>query len=390
VSGNEERMHAIRRALCRRAVAHAKNGTTDLAPDMMHNDVATYFDPGTYAQEHRRLFREMPLVACLSSDLPEPGSCRLFDDTGIPILVLRGTDGAVRAFLNICPHRGARLVREDAPNAIHMTCRFHGWTFDTEGRAVGVPQESLFCGRIDAQKHLAPCPAEERHGLVFVKAAPNGTMDLDAHLGTFGAELEWLDLAEASRAKEGELRNASNWKYALDTYFESYHLPVLHRDSLVANFATGLLLFDKWGLHHRLVFPHRQIHDWVERPESEWPVDSLGLTYFIFPNTLIFSGSLSPTSSFLSTFRLFPLSVGEMNTRMTIYAPRGVNSPEHRAEIGAGFDAMREPVENEDYAVTGESWRNLAALPAGTKIAYGRQEIAVQSFHRDLTQVMSA
>src|SRR5579859_1690362 len=108
---NAEYMHLIRRDLCRRAVVHAQSGTTDLAPDMMHNDIAAYVDPDQHAREFQRLFHEMPLVACLSSDLPETGSYRLFDEAGLPIVVVRGKDQVVRAFLNICPHRGARLVR---------------------------------------------------------------------------------------------------------------------------------------------------------------------------------------------------------------------------------------------------------------------------------------
>jgi phenylpropionate dioxygenase-like ring-hydroxylating dioxygenase large terminal subunit len=390
MSDHAEYMHAMRRDLCRRAVEHARGGTTDLAPDMMHNDVAAYVDPERYAREHKRLFREMPQVVCLSSDLPEPGSYQLFDDTGTPIVVIRGKDGLVRAFLNICPHRGARLVRGDMPKATRVTCRFHGWTFDAEGRAIGVPQEAHFCGRIDAQKHLVSCPAEERHGVVFVQATPGSRMDLDAHLGTFGQELEMLDLTEARAVKSGDLSVSCNWKYALDTYFENYHFATLHRNTLAGFFVNNLSLYDSWGLHHRLVFPPKETYDWIGKPESEWLIDTLGTPYFIFPNTIIFLGSLSPSASYVTTFRLFPQSVGEMTTRMTTYAPRGVNSPEHRAEIEAGFQAMADLVAKEDYSVTGESWRNFASMPPGSKVAYGRQEIAVQNFHRKLDQVMAA
>src|SRR5579859_5121587 len=255
MSGHAEQMHQIRLDLCRRAVEHARNGTTDMGPDAMHNDVAAYIDPERHARELQALFREMPQVVCLSSDLPEPGSFRLFDDTGVPIVVVRGKDGAVRAFLNICTHRGARLVRGSTGKANRMTCWFHGWTFDSTGRAIGVPQEDHFCGKIEEQKHLITCPAAERHGLVFVQPTPGSTMDIDAHLGAFGQELEMLDLDQARQVRDGELRVSCNWKYALDTYFENYHFAVLHRDSIGPHFANNVSLYDSWGLHHRIVFP---------------------------------------------------------------------------------------------------------------------------------------
>jgi nitrite reductase/ring-hydroxylating ferredoxin subunit len=384
VSGHEQDLRELRRGLFHRVMAHARAGSADLAPGAMHVEAATYVDPDRYAAEHQRLFRETPLVACLSSDLAEPGSYRAFDDAGAPMIVLRGKDGQIRAFLNICPHRGARVVREAAGVASRFTCRFHGWTFDTTGQAIGVPQEALFCGEIDAQKHLVPCPAEERHGLVFVQATPNSRMDLDAHLGALGPELDRLDLDQARSAADTVFETTANWKYALETFFESYHLPSLHKETLANNFAAGLWLYDNWGPHHRLVFPHRQVFDLVERPEAEWPIDTLGVNYFVFPNTMIFVGSLSPEQSFVTLSQIYPRGVGRVDTRMTICAPRGVNSPEHLAEVNAMLGAMRDPVEAEDYAVTAEAWSSLEHLPAGTKFAYGRAEVALQNFHRNI------
>lgn len=388
MNGEARSIRDVRLDLFRRVLAHARNRTTDLAPDIMHYDVATFLDPEKFALEHRKLFRESPLVACLSNDLPEPGSYRLFEDAGVPIVVVRGKDGKVRAFLNICAHRGARLFREPCGRSTRVTCRFHGWTYDTTGKVVAVPKEEQFCGRIDDQKQLVSCPAEERHGLVFVQATPNSTMDLDAHLGSFGQELAMLDLGEACRVLEDEVHSPSNWKYTLDTYFENYHLPVLHAKSFAKVFAANLCLFDTWGPHHRFTFPHRTIHDWVDKPESDWPIGSLPFTYFLFPNTVISVGSVTPDGALISIHRLFPLSVSEMINRITIYAPHGVKSPEHLAEIEASFESIKVAVNEEDYSVTGESYRALSALPAGTKFVFGRQEIGPQNFHRNLSRLM--
>jgi carnitine monooxygenase subunit len=382
MAGHAHEQHEIRLELCRRAVAHARAGTTDLAPGTMYNDVSVYTDPARLALETEKLFRGMPQVVCLSSELPAPGSFRTFDDLGVPMFVKRGTDGQVRAFLNICPHRGARLVREAEGCARRHTCRFHGWSFDAQGRAGVVPQEKHFCGPLAQHKQLFECPAAERHGLVFVQATPGATMDLDGHLGTFGSMLELLDLDVARKVADETLVTSCNWKYALDTYFENYHFPVLHRNSLGPITLHGSMLHDTWGPHHRVVFPSREVGEWADKPESEWLVDTFGSPYFVFPNTIIFVGSLRPDLSYVTKFSLYPQGVGGLLTRMSIYSPTGDISDAVRAEVQEAFRSIVALVQYEDYDVTGESWTNFLAMPPGSRIVYGRQELAVQHAHR--------
>jgi phenylpropionate dioxygenase-like ring-hydroxylating dioxygenase large terminal subunit len=245
-----------------------------------------------------------------------------------------------------------------------------------------VAQAGHFCDLSEGQKQLIACPAAERHGLVFVGAVPGATLDLDAHLGEFGAELAKLDLDDCRRVCESELMVSCNWKYALDTYFENYHFATLHRNSLAPLFPNTMLLYDTWGPHHRLVFPPREAWSWVERPESEWLIDTIGTPYFIFPNTIVYLGSLRPEQAYVTVFRLYPRGVGETRTRMAIYAPHGVATPEYRAEVEAAFQGIVSLVQNEDYSVTGESWGNLEFMPPGARMAYGRQELAVQHLHQ--------
>jgi nitrite reductase/ring-hydroxylating ferredoxin subunit len=386
----EQRLSELRRNLTRKIVALAREGATHEAPGVMDVDVSFFLDPELYAREHRKLFRETPLVACFSTDLPEPGSHQVFEDVGVPMVVLRGKDGRVRAFLNICPHRGARVVRADCGTASRFTCRFHGWTFDTTGKAIAVPNEAQFCGQIDDRKHLVSCPAEERHGLVFVQATPNSTMDLDAHLGAFGEELEALGLVLARRVLTDEVHVRSNWKYTIDTYFENYHLPSLHRDTFAHVFASNLCLLETWGPHQRFTFPQRSIYDWMDKPESEWESDALPAQHFIFPNTVLTLGSVSPSGSLVTMHRLFPGAVDDLTTKIAMYAPHGVKSPQHLAEIEGSFRSIMAAVKDEDYSVTGESYRALSALPAGTKFPVGRQEIGTQNFHRNVEALTDA
>ena len=307
-----ERLHETRLGLGRRIVQHIRDGTSDLADAPMRNDVSVYTDPARHAAERRKLFRETPVVACLSSEIAEPGQFRTFDDTGVPIVVVRGRDGEVRAFLNVCLHRGARLVREPRGKANLFTCWFHGWSYANDGRLAAVPEAERFAdaardSALPERDHLIAVPVAERFGLVFVQATPGSTMDIDAHLGDFGPQLEILNLGDAEWVKEGELPVASNWKFALDTYGEGYHFAALHKQTLAPHFRNDITVYDRFGPHHRVLFVSRQTEAWLDKPEDDWGVDDgIGGIHYIFPNTILFVGSVSPGKKYCTTFRHFP------------------------------------------------------------------------------------
>ncbi len=352
--------------------------------------MAVYTDPVRHAAEHQKLFRETPVVACLSSELPKPGSYRLFDETGIPIVVVRSSDGEVRAFLNICMHRGARLVRERSGTANLFTCWFHGWSFDNKGKLAAVPERERFEGGLGASEHLISVPAAERYGLVFVQATPGSTIDIDAHLGSFAPVLDALELDQAEHVKSGQLPVKSNWKYALDTYGEGYHFAALHKATLAPYFRNDITVYDKFGLASPRGLCQPRDGDLGEqagiRMADRW---AQWASTIPSPNTIIFVGSVRPGFSYTTLFRHFPgEEVGETVTHKSIYAPRGVNSDEYRKEVEAGFDATAHVVVTEDYVTAAEGWHNLAMMPKGSTIVYGRQEIALQNQHRDIAEAI--
>jgi nitrite reductase/ring-hydroxylating ferredoxin subunit len=386
---NGPALRALRRRLAPALVDYARKNETAVAASVHHEDVAFYLDRSQFAREYRKFFREMPLVACLSADLPEPGSYRTFDDAGAPLLLTRGKDGKVRAFLNVCPHRASRIVRSDRGNANRFTCRFHGWTFDAAGNAIGIPDEGHFCGEIAANKHLVSCPAEERHGLVFVKVSPGSAMDLDAHLGELDRDFAAIGLETAEIVHSNALPVHANWKYGLDTFFETYHLKSLHRETFKGLFSP-VCVFDTFGPHHRYTFAPIGIGEWADIPKSEWPVDQIPLQYFLFPNTIVSVGSTSRTGSTVNIHQIFPSAPDQFVSLLTYCALGGVKSAGHRAEIDRAYETSRAALVNEDYSVAAEAHLGLSNLPPGTRLPVGRQEIGVQNFHRNVAQLLRA
>ena len=114
--------------------------TTALADSVMEIDIKEYYDPQQFAREKLELFRNYAQFVGPSCMIPQPGDYFAFDDTGIPILIVRNQQGELKAFVNICSHRGAPLnecASGRAKNGRLFSCPYHGWTYDLEGRLVG-------------------------------------------------------------------------------------------------------------------------------------------------------------------------------------------------------------------------------------------------------------
>jgi len=158
----------------------------------------------------------------------------------------------------------------------------------------------------------------------------------------------------------------------------------MHKQTLAPYFRNDITVYDRFGPHHRVLFVARQSETWLDLPEEEWGVDdAIGGIHYIFPNTILFVGSVSPGKKYCTTFRHFPgEDPGQTITHKTVYAPGGVKDADHRREVEDAWDATAHVVRTEDYVVSAEGYRNLAALPPGTSVVYGRQEIALQNVHR--------
>ena len=377
------------RELHRRMAVRAKEGSTDAANGPMRQKASVYTDPERFRREKAVLFRTLPLVAGLTRDMPEPGDKLLFDAAGPPILIMRGKDGEARAFLNMCTHRGARLVSECGA-AKRLTCPFHAWTFDLQGKLIALPGDEGFAGIDRTERALVPVPCAEWHGLIFVVPDADAPgIDVEAHLGDFAPILAQLELDRAEPVKSGSIKAATNWKFALDTYGEGYHFSTLHQSTIGQTHLNNVAVYDRYGPHHRVNFPDKSFVQLAGQAEAEWPRMDYGGVHYLFPNTVLFIGSIEPGKGFTQIFRQFPGdSVGALTTEFAVYAPTGVQSDAHRVECEGAFDATKEVVETEDYWIAAEGWRNMAHAPADFEIVYGANEIALQNAHRAIADAI--
>jgi nitrite reductase/ring-hydroxylating ferredoxin subunit len=284
----------------------------------------------------------------------------------------------VRAFLNVCSHRGAIVVADGAGVARNFTCPYHGWTYGADGALVGIADRSDF-GEVDAScLGLKPLPCGERAGLVFAALRPGAPLDLDAHLAGYGEVLEHLGLERCHLVGRQSVAGP-NWKVAYDGYLDFYHLPILHRNSFGPR-VPNKALYDAWGPHQRVSMPNPTLASLEALPEEEWPVDALiGGVWTVFPHVSIADFYAGVKLYMVS--QLFPgPSVGESLTIQSFLATTAPDDAQKEAIAGM-MKFLEHVVRDEDY-FTGLRIQRALQTGALSDVLFGRNEGGGQRFHR--------
>lgn len=383
-----DRRAVTARSIQDRLMEHVLAGTTDRSSGPLRNAAASYTDPAQLEAEKRELFRRQPLLAGLSQDLPRPGDKMLFEEAGPPILVLRGKDGGIRAYLNLCPHRAAKIV-EVCRGGSRMTCPFHGWTFDLDGRLVGLPRAESFEGIDRTELGLVAVPAVEWNGMIFVVAdADAGPLDIESYLGEFARELEMLDLGTAKPIKRSRLDAAANWKYAVDTYGESYHLRTLHPDTVGKAAVNDTMVYDRFPPHHRIGYAPIGMREDARKPRADWPVRPFSAAaHLLFPNTIIHVTAQGPGHTFF-VYRVFPGETPAQSfTILDTYRSGDIPDDEDIAPWVTMHDYQLSVIGNEDYRAAAAAQINLDYAPAKHSLVYGSNEVSIQDFERHVAEL---
>jgi phenylpropionate dioxygenase-like ring-hydroxylating dioxygenase large terminal subunit len=378
-------MHHEMHALTKRALEHFRAGTTDQAEGVMSISVDAYIDPVRYQREVERIFKRLPLALALSIELPARGSYRTMNVLGVPVLLVRGQDDVVRAFLNTCRHRGALVCPTERGTSKSFTCPYHAWTYNNAGQLISRYAADTF-GEVDhAALGLTALACAERVGLIWVKLTPGEDIDIDAWLGAFAPQLAALKLDQWHLFEQREL-DGPGWKVALDGYLEAYHHNSLHGKTVGQYTVGNLLVLDTYGPHQRLTFGRKSLGELVDTAEAQWDPDKhIRLIHNCFPNLSI-SGILG---DHCLVSQIFPTATPDATiTRQTVLVHRAPTTPEARA-ASERFSAMvLQAVRDEDYAV-GRTIQSGLHAGANKEFLFGRNEPAVQNYHRTVARLMA-
>jgi phenylpropionate dioxygenase-like ring-hydroxylating dioxygenase large terminal subunit len=355
-----------------------RRGTTQLAPAMLPLGPAEYVSPERFERERRLLFREAPVVACLSADLPQPGDFFALESGDIPLVVVRDGNGSVRAYVNVCRHRANQVADGAGNTGRSFTCAFHNWSYAVDdGRLLGQPRSCEGFAEADpATLGLVPVPVDEAHGVVMVRPQGDDPVDVDTALCGLGADLDDFDLASYHVFDRRRSIWRCNWKLLLDTFFESYHLFALHVQTVGGRYPGHIMMFDAYGPNMRIPVARASLYEQADSPATDWQLlPHSTLQYFLGPNVM-----LNHVVDHFVTWRFVPTAVDETVADLTLYTPHAVVSDDDRSHYEQAFATQFGVTTGEDYPVSERIHHALASgRVEGTLI--GRNEAAVVYFH---------
>lgn len=366
--------------LTRRAVKLARDNTTDLAPFERIVNARDYTSSERFARD-RHLIGATPQLVGYASELANPHSYCTKTVMGRSVVLTRTKAGSVKAFDNVCLHRQSPIA-DGCGSARRLSCPYHAWTYDLDGRLVAVPGKEGFPHSQSEESKLHELPAAEFAGFLWVSLDPDIELDVATHLGPLAAELESWGIGRWSPLGEKVLECPIDWKLALDTFAENYHFATVHRNTFATVARSNCTVFDSFGPHHRLIFPLNGILELDGIDEERWePLHNVTIIYALYPNIV-----LSVTVANGELFRVYPGD--EPGHSITVHqnsTPLDVSDESIAAGASAVFEYAHSTVRDEDYRLVESLQRNLAS-GARDRLVFGRNEPGLQHRHDTWTK----
>jgi len=212
-----------------------------------------YHDDEFFAAEQKAFLRAAPQIVCHESEIPNAGEWQSLEYLGESIIVIRGDDQVIRAFSNVCRHRGSRLVDGNSGCAKVLTCPYHAWSYARDGRLVGVPHRAEYPGLRTEDHGLFPVALENWRGFLFISLEP-GVPSVAEMMAPYEDEVALYRFEELKALAPVRLRPRTlNWKTISDNYSDGLHIPIGH---------PGLTRL--FGKSYRI-----EARDWVDKMEGD-------------------------------------------------------------------------------------------------------------------------
>ena len=360
-----------------------------------------YFDPEIYALECRAIFGDTWQVAGRIDQLTAPGSFITTEIAGEPILVLRASDGVLRAFFNVCRHRAARVVCEPEGIATRLRCRYHGWTYDLAGRLRGVPEFDRVADFRREDYGLVPVSIDSWGPLVWVhmnedcklqiancklkndgSGASPGTGTLTDFLSPLPEKTATLGLERLQRVARREYEIACNWKVFVDNYLDGgYHVNTIH---------PGLAGALDYSQYRTEIAGNTAVQTSPLRtPEGgttetgEVRTGAAAYYWWVFPNLM-----LNMYEGIMDTNLVLPLGPGRCKVIFDFYFARTDGADAER--FIADSIAVADQIQHEDLEICEDVQRGLASQSYHTGRFSVKREGAGYHFHQLLARRLQA
>ena len=359
-----------------RIFQHIDNGTTDLGDRVWQEPVEHYRTQERFDAE-LQLLRQSAVPFCPSAALPEKGSYVARAAAGTPLLVARGEDGVVRAFINACRHRGMQVASGQGCQK-RFSCPYHAWSYGLDGTLRGIPGQAAF-PNLDKQEHgLVEVSAREAGGLVYVQQVGEITNDALADKPHFFTQDQVL-------FEQSEVADNANWKLITETLLEGYHIKSLHQETFYPFGLDNINVIEVFGANARVIFPFKRIEKLRHLAPEDRKIDGMVTSvYHLFPNA-----SVSLLSKHASLTIMEPLS--PTRTRLISYYVMNASTD----DLPITLEAAQRDVEFVNNSGQAEDRAAACAIQetvgtsANNHLTFGYFEKAIVNFHQHLAQKLS-
>ena len=342
-----------------------------------------YIDPARFDAEIAHVFKGRPVIAAPAAVLDKPRSYFQVTIAGMPILLTRNKDGAIKAFANVCKHRGMKLcTAAQTQHGPRIVCPYHAWTFDLDGKLIGLPRAETFPGLDKAQLGLTELPARVAGGLVWVGLDPDNPPDFSDVTGELAEDFTAMGMADAFCFYHTSFPVKANWKLVMDSMLDSYHVTRLHKDSLAQFSVDSENQIDRIGPHirnaaHRSNFARKLITDRHDELRQ-----IMVFSYIGFPNGIIV---VSPRYISLGVVR--PIAPDECAVDYYMLVPEAPASEKAQNGLTKSMALMTQVFANEDYWAAAMCQEGLSS---GTlkDVQLGGMEVQIRMFQDAVTKAI--
>lgn len=367
--------------LGRRLLEHIRTGGTDRLDTCFEYALSIYSCPTVAQRERERIFQRRPMMAAHSHQLPDSGSFLTLPLNQSEVLLTRREDGEVRAFLNVCRHRGSRLVAAECGHRRAFPCPYHGWTYGNDGALRSIGFGESFGLPTPAEHGLVRLPAQERHGFIWVMEDPAGTLDVEHHLGAdMDTALREYGLDRWFFYKGQVFDFPQNWKVMMDGLIDGYHVQFLHGKTISPYFFPNMMGIEILGRHALWGNPRRKMQELADAPPPEMPpLDRYAIIGNLFvPNAVLV---MHPHHVEFWTVYQNPRDPGACRVHLRYLTPQARLDEKAEAILEKNWKIAVDAIVNEDVPV-GNGIQASACMPHTGTVVLGRNEVTNQLFHR--------